>query len=243
MEFKQPFKGLGALAAAGTVGLAGALILAAPAQAEESEININPGNVPTTASGHTDLSCDQVPGGEPLDGEDGWVFVLPGNDGEFKSVTAQFDDLNGDSQTYTTDADGGIDTGNGTSKAYIITPEGWTLTGASAVVEGTSRTQFNLTHACPAGFTPPPDGETTPPGDGETTPPGDGETSPGEEPTSPGAEETSPGEASTSPASSDDALSQTGAPLTVALVSAAALAAAGGALFFMMRRRRAAENW
>lgn len=236
MELKQPFKRLGALAAAGAVGTAATLAFATSAQAAVQTIDINDGNVPTTAAGYGDQSCDQVPGG-PLDGQDGWVFVLPasaGAEGNFHSVTATFTDENGDEQTLTTDGvNGDVVDGQGDNKAYIITPAGWELTGATAEVEDPDDGAFfNLTHACPAEDVP----------GGETPTPGDETPTPGEETTSPGMDETSPGEESTSPAAGEQ-LPTTGTPLTIALVTAAALAAAGGAMFFMMRRRRAAQDW
>jgi LPXTG-motif cell wall-anchored protein len=63
------------------------------------------------------------------------------------SVTATF----GTNGTLTIPADGGaIVTGKGTSKAWITTPAGWTLTAASATITGDAD-KFNLTHTCPAG--------------------------------------------------------------------------------------------
>lgn len=235
MELKQHFTRLGALAAAGAVGTAAALAFATSAQAAAQTIEINDGNVPTTAGGYEDQSCDQVPGG-PLDGQDGWVFVLPasaGAEGNFISVTATFTDGDGAEQILTTDGvDGDVVDGQGDNKAYIITPAGWELIHAEAEVEDPNEGAFfNLTHACP--------GEEP---DDQTTPPGDETTTPVEETTSPGGDETSPGETSTSPAGGDT-LPTTGAPLTIALVTAAALAAAGAAVFVLMHRRRAAQDW
>lgn len=229
----QAPKALRALGAAGAAGLIGALAFAAPANADTKTIWINQGNVPTTAADF-EQSCDQVPESIGAD-EDGWVFVLPGNSGSFVSVTATYTDANGDSRTFGTDADGGIDPGNGTSKAYIITPAGWTLTGASAEVDDTAKDRFNLTHAC-AG--------TPAEGGGETPTPGEETTAPGEETTAPG-QDASSGEATPSgdATTPSGALPTTGTPLTVALVSAAALAAAGAAVLFLVKRRRAAEDW
>lgn len=230
MELKQHFTRLGALAAAGAVGMAGALILAAPAQADETTIELNPDHEGKTAD-YFEEGCGsnfQLPDDQAAD-EDGWVFVLPdGKDATFKSVTATFDD--GDETPEVLEAKVVTTGGSGNMKhAYVVTPAGWTLLEATAVIEGSDATFFNVTHTCPGEV---PDGET--PTDDQSTPPGD-------ETTSPGMDETSPGEASTSPAGGDT-LPTTGAPLTIALVSAAALAAAGGAIFFMMRRR-AAQDW
>jgi hypothetical protein len=132
-----------------------------------SVININPGNVPTTAIGDGGPKtpahvCDANEGGGPLPGQDIWVFVLPGNpdtSGEFVSITAQFRDENNVPQvrTITTALNpGNFNTGDpGTSKGWIITPAGWTLTGAQATITGTAEF-FNLTHTCPASMSPSP---------------------------------------------------------------------------------------
>ena len=248
MTFKQrTAAALKALGVAGAAGLLGALAFASPASADTKTIGINQGNVPTTAAGFDGQSCDQVPD-TIADDEDGWVFVLPGNSGVFHSITATYRDANGDERVFDTISSGGIDPGKGTSKAYIITPAGWTLTGAEAEIEGSSANgQFNLTHVCTG--VPASGGEESPTPGEETPTPGEESPTPGEESPTPGESEspggedaTSPGdEVSTTPAGS--ILPTTGAPLTAALVSAAALAAVGAALFIVMRRRRAAENW
>ena len=114
----------------------------------QATVDINSGNVPTTASGHADHECNL--GGGPFTDRDVWVFILPGNHdevGNFVSVTAQFDA----NETLNIPADGGaIITDKGTSKAWIAAPAGWRLTDASAVITGTAD-KFNLTHTCPAG--------------------------------------------------------------------------------------------
>jgi len=150
--------------AAGAAVMVG-LVTGSPALAD-STVAVNSGNVPTTASGHGTHDCDGNFGGGPYPGSDVWVFVLPGNHdkvGDFVSVTAMF----GANGTLTIPADGGaVVTGRGTSKAWIKTPAGWTLTGASAVITGTAD-KFNLTHTCPAGG-----GQTSPstPAVSESTP-------------------------------------------------------------------------
>ncbi|MFG3343195.1 hypothetical protein [Glycomyces sp. NPDC048151] len=236
MELKQPFKTVGALSVAAAAGLVGSLAIASAAQAEVVTIPINPGNVPTTAEDFEN-SCDNLPADIGSD-VDGWVFVLPaaaGVEDNFISVTATFEDGNGDVQVLDTDSDGGIVSGSGDNKAYILAPAGWTLVDAEADVEDPDQgAQFNLTHTCPGT-----------PGEEETTP-AEEPSSPGSEsPTAPGSENPSesgtPGEASTSPVGSN--LPVTGTPLTIALVSAAALAAGGAAIFMVMRRRREAQDW
>ena len=205
------------------LALIAAILIAFPlaAQAATATIYINPGNVPTTAAGFENQSCENVSPGEF---EDGWVFVLPasaGVDGNFTSLTATFEDEDGVQHTLGAT----IISGSGNNKAFIITPAGWTLISASAEVEDPDEGAFfNLTHACagekpPDEETTPPDEETTTPGeetttpdeetttpdeetttpDEETTTPDEETTTPDEETTSPGEETTSPGEATTSP--------------------------------------------
>ncbi|WP_100448714.1 LPXTG cell wall anchor domain-containing protein [Glycomyces xiaoerkulensis] len=248
MELKQPLNRLGALAAAGAVGVAGALAFAAPGQAND---HTDPAEL---KSAHQDTYVDSdefpqicgesehIPDEKP-DDYDGWVFLLPNSQGEtFESVIATFEEPGGDTSeleaTVVSPGESGQE-----KHAYVGTPEGWKLKTAKAEITGAKKDEpvFNVTHACPADGVPD-DDQSTPPGDDGSTPPGDDQsTPPGGDETTPGEETTSPGEASTSPAG--DELPTTGAPLTVALVSAAALAATGAALFFVMRRRRATESW
>jgi hypothetical protein len=142
---------LGGAIAAAALGISG------PAWAV-STININPGNVPTTAAGFPTHECDANFGGGPFPGQDVWVFVLPGNhdtSGDFVSLTADF---NGNGSITITAASNPGNFSNGgpdTSKAFIITPAGFTLTGGSAVITGTADF-FNLTHTCPASGSPSP---------------------------------------------------------------------------------------
>src|ERR1043166_1401142 len=79
----------------------GSTLLFGPTAWASSTVNINSGNVPTTAAGFGPHSCDIGPG--PLAGQDVWVFVLPsfgGTSGQFTSVTAHFDtDGNGTADT------------------------------------------------------------------------------------------------------------------------------------------------
>lgn len=137
---------------------AGALLLglASPALAAET-ININPGNVPTTAAQFTQ-QCDPNLGGGPFPDLDVWVFELPGDpqtSGVFLSVTATFNTPNG-TVTRTIPTDGGaIADDTDTSKAWIRLPAGWTLTGATAVITGQANF-FVLTHTCAASSTPTP---------------------------------------------------------------------------------------
>lgn len=194
------------------------LMAATPAWAVET-IDINPGNVPTTASGYKQ-GCDF--GGGPYADKDVWVFVLPGNTAEFVSVTATF----GANGTLTIPTDGGeIVDDKGTSKAWITTPAGWTLTAASAVISGTD-TQFNLTHTCAAS------GSSTP------TP---GPTASAAPSATPGAGTPGPSASGTGTPGTGDSggLPLTGTAVTGLVVAGGALVAGGVALLALRRRRDA----
>jgi hypothetical protein len=211
-----------------------AVAFGSPAWAN-STININPGNVPTTAAGAPTHVCSANQGGGPFPTQDVWVFVLPDvSSGDFVSVTATFG-ANGTITITTALNPGNFDNDSGAAKAWIITPAGWTLTAASAEITGTAAF-FTLSHTCPASGTPttgppttgppttgppttgPP---TTPPGDGGTTPPGDGGTPSGG-------------------VSSGGGGSQSNGGLIWGLTALVVAAAGGGVLFLAWRRRNSA---
>ncbi|MEV3937240.1 hypothetical protein AB0K52_14835 [Glycomyces sp. NPDC049804] len=110
-----------------SAGVLGAFVLPSPALAAVETIFLNPGNVPTTAAGFEKQSCDNIPPDDIAKTEDGWVFVLPesaGAEGNFISVTALFEDGDGDPHVLGTATDGGIVDGSGDNKAYIVSPPG-----------------------------------------------------------------------------------------------------------------------
>jgi hypothetical protein len=114
-------------------------------------IGLNPENVPTTAAMYAN-QCDADQGGGPFRKHDVWVFVLPGNyatSGDFVSLTGYFGANGSITTTTTTDPDNFQNGGSQTSVAWIVTPAGYTLTNATAVVTGTAGF-FNLAHTCPA---------------------------------------------------------------------------------------------
>lgn len=208
---------------------AGAAIFASGSSAwANSTIDINDGNVPTTAEDFKNQECSANQGGGPYADKDVWVFVLPGlyaDGGDFVSVTLHLD-TNGDdvadtTKTITADGGGFLNGGPQPSKAYIALPLGWQLIDATAEITGTADF-FNLTHTCPA------DTSTTPPG---TTPPGT--TPPGS--TDPG---TTPPATTTTPGGGD--LPTTGPALTGLVAAGVALVAGGSALLYLRRRRDAA---
>jgi hypothetical protein len=226
-----------------------ALVLITPiaATAAPSQIEINPGNVPTTAAGFETQSCENLP--DTGDDEDGWVFVLPasaGAEGNFISLTATFEDSEGGVHNL----DATNVSGSGDNKAFIVTPAGWTLTGAVATVEDPGEGAFfNLTHAC-AGVPEEPTTEeptteeptTEEPTTEEPTTPGEETTSPDEERTTPDKEETTPPKQDETKAQEEespqpDRLSQTGNDVTGMLAAAAALVFVGLSALYLVRRR------
>jgi LPXTG-motif cell wall-anchored protein len=244
------FNLLGRVAVAAGAAVAAGLAAASPAWAD-STVTVNPGNVPATASGYGTHDCDENFGGGPHPDSDVWVFVLPGNQqktGDFVSVTAQF----GAHGSLTIPADGGaVVTDKGASKAWIATPAGWTLTGASAVITGTAD-KFNLTHTCPAAGgggqtsapTPAPSQSSTPaPSQSSASPAPTGGTSGGE--TGGGSGDSTGGESgggsggqSGGDSGGDSgALPVTGTAVTGIAATGAALVA-GGIVLLVARRRR-----
>jgi len=216
-----------ATGAAVVIGLA----TASPALADTT-VAINAGNVPTTASAYGTHDCDENFGGGPQQGSDIWVFVLPGNQnntGDFVSITATF----GANGTLTIPADGGaIVTDKGTSKAWIATPAGWTLTGASAVITGTAG-KFNLTHTCPAGG----GGQTSSPSPSPS--PSVSKTEGGNGGESGGTVNGGTGAAADSAGGDSGGLPVTGTAVTGVAMTGAALVA-GGIVLLVARRRREA---
>ncbi|MCD0444340.1 hypothetical protein LO763_11970 [Glycomyces sp. A-F 0318] len=247
MELKRKLAARGALGlAAAAAGLIGSLVLASPAQAEDTTIHLKEQHRGQTAdSNQFPQICgedEHIPADKPAD-YDGWVFNYPGSsqyDTEILVLTAEFLDQDGGTHVLTTDTDGFTINDTGTLKAYIGAPAGWTLVDAQAQLAGADHTwkpTFVVTHTCPGS---PGEENPTSPGEESTSPGEESPTGPGEEATTPGEGGTVPGEASTSPAAG---LPTTGTPLTIAIVSAAALAAAGAALFMVQRRRREARDW
>jgi LPXTG-motif cell wall-anchored protein len=215
---------LGRVAVAVGAAVVVGLVTASPASAN-STVAINPGNVPTTASAYGTHECDKNFGGGPFPDKDVWVFVLPGKQdkvGDFVSVTAKF----GTNGTLTIPADGGaIVTGKGTSKAWITTPAGWTLTDASATITG-SADKFNLTHTCPAGG-------------GEKSKENTSEGSESEKSHDTTSGSVVSGVAGGEAGSASGGLPVTGTAVTSMAVVGAALVAGGIALLAMRRRRDA----
>jgi LPXTG-motif cell wall-anchored protein len=127
------------------------LTIAGPAQAATTtDIHLNPGQKGMTAAAF-DNSCDQVPGGR-VDGVDGWVFVLPGNQATLVSLHLTFND---GTKNITVDIPGtsypnGVST-SGSDKMYVQLPAGWTIVDGTGTATNPNKDSFNVTHVCRSG--------------------------------------------------------------------------------------------
>jgi LPXTG-motif cell wall-anchored protein len=173
------------IAVAAGAALFATVAAASPALADVTGVPINPGNIPTTAKAfHPETQeCSSELGGGPFPGDDVWVFNLPDQSRDFVSITAEFATDHGP-VTVLIDpgkSDGDDIVRQGTSKAWVKTTAGWTLTGATAVVTGDpvgdhgKPLEFVLTHTCPAsGPTPSESSSSDGGGDGDGGGGGDG---------------------------------------------------------------------
>jgi LPXTG-motif cell wall-anchored protein len=138
---------LGALCAVGLFSSAPALATAAT-----TDIHLNPGQKGKTATSFEN-SCDQVPGGRRA-GLDGWVFVLPGNAGTLVSLDITFNNGTRDVHVHIVDPrspyPNGIAT-NGSDKAYVVVPAGWTVVDGTGKAQNAKGDKFNVTHVCRGG--------------------------------------------------------------------------------------------
>ncbi|MEW2375721.1 hypothetical protein AB0883_06395 [Micromonospora sp. NPDC047812] len=215
-------------AAVGAMLLGAAGTAQAQPQPGATTISINPGNVPTTAA-EAPQDCDPTLGGGPYEDRDVWVFNLPDADRDFVSVTATFSIPNNGTTTVTIpDAEDSAIVRQGTSKAWVILPEGWTLVSATAVVTGEPEPglQFVLTGACAASPSPTGSPTATP----TTTPTASPTASPTRTPT---------GSPTASPTKSElpiTGVSGTGTLLPVTALGLVAVAL--GAFFLVAHRRR-----
>ncbi|MFE0451946.1 LPXTG cell wall anchor domain-containing protein [Streptomyces sp. NPDC058914] len=228
-----------------------ALLLAPVAQATDTTTVQLRQDLPRTATtndgGAPAQSHEECPG-IPED-QDGWHFVLPGNDAEFVKLTVTFEP---GGQQVVTDF-GGFPGAEG-KHAYVGSEAGAKLTSAVAEIEGSvPQDLFNLSHTCPAdedeeepsGSATPTDDTTTKPTDDTTTKPTDGTSaSPSAssgDTASPAASESATSAPTSAPSeqggSGDLAETGNGAPVGALSAVAAVLVAAGGALLFFRRRK------
>lgn len=138
---------------AGVLAAAGALALVTSQRAWAiGTVDIDPGAVPTTASGFGSHDCAGDEGGGPYPDQDVWVFTLPGDHdaaGDFISVTGDFAGNGQVTVTIATDPGNFANGGPDASTAWLVTPRGWTLTGGTAMITGLAGS-VALAHTCPA---------------------------------------------------------------------------------------------
>jgi LPXTG-motif cell wall-anchored protein len=223
-----------------------ALLLSGGTAAASITLPLHAAHRNTTAAGFSTHSCDQIPDALRGGGSDGWVFVLPANDADFVSLSLKFRDTGGTEVTIAVPnaADSypdGIAT-NGTSKAWVVVPAGWTLLDGTAVVDNdkTKADDFNLTHTCPGTPGTPSTSPST-----STSPSGSTSASP-DESGSPSSSPSGSVEASvpptvtpapSTPGGGGGSLPVTGVAITGTVVTGGALVAAGAALLAVRRRR------
>lgn len=235
------------LVAAGAA--AGLFALASPAYAADVTIPLQ-GSLPRTVASATN-GCDAYSGGPAVAGFDTWVFNLPGSSSEgssdpsehFVTVTATWSTGGSPASvtlTIPTAPNSGI-VHNGTSKAFIKLPAGYTLTAASAVVTAGSKDFFTLTHICKATTSTSPSPSTSPNGtpSPETSPSTGTSQSPGTSPStgtsqSTGTETSPAASPSTSPTGG---LPVTGTAVTGIVVTGVVLLGLGAGLLLLQRRR------
>lgn len=139
------------------VGAACAIALASagPAWAGTSNLYLRPGQQGLQATSFEN-KCDEVPAQFKKPGFDTWVFVLPDEAATLDSLHLTFTNTAGG--TVIIDIPGtsypsGF-TRNGTDKAFVELPAGWTLVAGDGVGQDLSkgdREPFNVTHVCLGG--------------------------------------------------------------------------------------------
>jgi LPXTG-motif cell wall-anchored protein len=207
-----------------------AVIGAASPASASTIISVNNSGMNTTAADFPTHKCLENQGGGPFAGQDVWVFVLPGNhdqSGDFISLTAHFSGHPDVTITALGNPGSFSNGGPDTSKAWIVTPAGWTITGAEAEVSGTLNPDtdfFTLSHTCPSSGepseSPSPQPSGSPKPSGSPTPGASGSTDPG------------------SNAPSNPPLPRTGTAIMSIVFSGLVAIAGGAALLLVVRRRR-----
>src|SRR5689334_17326063 len=241
-------------------GAAFAALLAAAPAAASTTLPLHAAHRGTTAAGFGSHSCDQIPAADQGPNSDGFVFVLPGHDAHFLTLTLTFRTAGGNQITVSipNPSDSYPDgiTNNGTSKAWVVVPSGWTLLDGSATVDNdkTKADDFNLTHTCVGSGgspSPSPSPSASPSGSpsasrspsaspagspspsGTVSPSGsgtvEGSTAASESPSAPGSAGNGNG--------GGGGLPVTGVALAGITVTGALMVAGGAALLIMVRRR------
>jgi LPXTG-motif cell wall-anchored protein len=191
-------------------------------------------------------------GSVPAAGVDRWVFVLPHNDADFVSLTLSFKTLAGTTKNVTipdgSDPYPDAITTNGTSKAWVDLPSGWTLLDGSAVVSGPTKAEdFNLTHTCigaPSSPSPSPSKTTSSPSPSvsvsvSTSVSTSESTSPSTSPSVSGGASgaASPSTSGTALTPAGDKLPLTGTAVSGLVLTGLAAIALGASLLWLRRRR------
>lgn len=130
-----------------------AVVAAAGTAWANSTIDLMPDQLPATAStAHASGDCTDLVDAASYSDNDLWLFRLDGaNAGDFMNVTLTFAGPDGGADERVIeagDADGD-DIVDGVDIAWIATPAGWTLTGATAEITGFAE-HFVLALTCPA---------------------------------------------------------------------------------------------
>ena len=111
-------------------------------------VSINQGNVPTTAANFDGHGCDEFAGKAAT--SDGWLFVAsPDNFTSFEAVFDQGKVFYNDPQGRTSSAATSVSFPKPNDHLAVVTPAGWTLQNAYAVLDGDA-TFFTLSHTCAA---------------------------------------------------------------------------------------------
>lgn len=111
-------------------------------------VAINQGNVPTTAAGFANHSCDEFAGKAGT--ADGWLFVAsPDNFTSFEAVFDQGTVYYNDPHGATSSPSTSVSFPKPNDHLAVVTPAGWTLQNAYAVLDGDA-TFFTLSHTCAA---------------------------------------------------------------------------------------------
>ena len=196
-----------------------------------TEIPLLQSNVKATDFKPGDQDCSDAPFANIQDNQDGWHFVVGGDDTSFVELRLTF---NTGSGTVVVTVPGppvsgasGILTESGGKfmHAWVITPAGWTLVSGEADVTytGNAPAHFQLSHTCPG--TPTTTTATTKPPTTTTT--------------TTGTETTTTGTTTTPDEGGD--LPVTGAGLG-GLIAAGLILTGGGVALILARRRRDAET-
>jgi LPXTG-motif cell wall-anchored protein len=224
-----------AAAAAGTLALASA----GASWASPTDATLNPDHVGKLAT-QFDQSCSPFQGGGPYAGFDVWVFIAPST--SFVSLHITFDDPSSptdvvvDVPTANPSYPNGIAT-NGSDKAWIKVPAGWTVVSGTAVIDPANvGNHFNVTHTCAGGTSTSPSPSPSPSGSPSGSPSPSQSPFPSGSP-SPSGSGTPSTSGSTTPPPNDGGLPKTGAALG-GLIAAAVLLIGGGTALLYLRRRR-----